>query len=164
MSNQEGDQYPLAPLLRTNIHLGPILKTSPITSLQLSYLSKDPILTILLAAQHPSSKAGLTRLTFCLNPWVLTHSDRETTFQRRTTWMRILTPWSQHQERRTIPSRYQMGHHSMDRHIVVQTATRKGSETLTGTSHRLNTRIMSSNRILQWVINLWQSRHRRHRQ
>ena len=94
MSNQEGDQYPLAPLLRTNTHLGPILKTSPTTSRQLSYLFRDPILIILLATQHPFSKADLTRLTFCQNPWVLTHLDRKTTSLGITIWTRILTLWS----------------------------------------------------------------------
>ena len=164
MSNQEGDQYPLAPLLRTNTLLGPIQKTSPTTSRQLSYLYRDPTLITLLATQHPFSKADLTRLTFCQNPWVLTHLDRKTTFQGKTTWMRILTPWNLHQERRIIPLRSQMGHHSMDRHIADQTVLWRSSTSMIGTSPRLNTRIISSNRILRLVNSSWQSRHRCHRQ
>ena len=69
MSNQEGDRYPLAPLLRTNTHLGPILKMGPTTPMDLSFHYTSHLTT----TQHQLIRAYTTLMLTWTNQWVITH-------------------------------------------------------------------------------------------
>ena len=170
MLSPGGDRSPSAPHLHTYIPLGPNQRMSPITNHPLSYPCNGQTHTIRMAAQHQFFRAGSTRLTSFQNPWDSIHSDLRIISQETmlTIWMKKRTPWNQHPEHQTTPSRSPTGHPFTDHLTVVPTATRRGSSSGTGTSRPLSTRphisnsSNSSSRILLRINDLWQSLRHHH--
>ena len=112
--------------------LGPTRRMGPMVRMDPTYLCISHRTSI----QRQSTRVCITLMLLWMSQWVITHLDRRTTFLVVTRWTstRIRTPRYHHQVRLTIRLRYRMGRHTQDHHLMVWTASRRGSSSMIGTS------------------------------